>query len=216
MSSQLRKGETRMAKIMIIGAGGTIGRAVTELLTPGNDIIRIGNQRGDDTVDLASKASIEALFDRVGNLDAIICAAGASRFASLSQASDEDFAVSVNSKLMGQVNLVRIACRFVAAQGSITLTSGLLAREPWPGTVPTAMVNAALHGFVRAAALDIENQIRLNVVSPVFVTETAAAMGMATAGTMSAIETAKAYKASVDGQMTGQVLDVRDYGSVVG
>ncbi|MEJ2638469.1 MAG: short chain dehydrogenase [Desulfosarcinaceae bacterium] len=204
-----------MAKIMIIGASGTIGKAAAELLAPGNDIVRVGKSRGDDTVDLASKASIEALFNRIETVDAIVCAAGESRFAPLDQAGDEDFTVSITSKLMGQVNLVRIGWRHVAVQGSITLTSGLLAREPWPGTVPTAMVNAALHGFVRAAALDIENSIRINVVSPVYVTETAQAMDMATSGTMTASETAKAYKAGVEGQMTGQVLDVREYGSLI-
>jgi NADP-dependent 3-hydroxy acid dehydrogenase YdfG len=117
---------------------------------------------------------------KIETVDIIVCAAGESRFAPLGKASDDDFAVSINSKLMGQVNLVRIGwigCRYVAVQGSITLTSGLLAREPWPGAVPTAMVNVALYGFVRAAALDIENSIRINVVSPVFVTETAKAMG---------------------------------------
>jgi NAD(P)-dependent dehydrogenase (short-subunit alcohol dehydrogenase family) len=205
-----------MAKIMIIGASGTIGQAVAELLSPGNEILRIGNSRGDDTVDLSSKASIEALFERTGALDAIVCAAGTARFAALGQASDEDFAVSIDQKLMSQVNLVRIGHRYITGPGSITLTSGMLAREPWPGSVPVAMVNAALHGFVRSAALDIENGLRLNVVSPILVTETARTRGMATAGTMSAAETAKAYKACVDGPMTGQVLDVRDYGTVTG
>jgi len=203
-----------MARILIVGASGTIGTAVTALLTPGNDIVRVAMNEGDETVDLAAKASIEGLFNRVGKVDAIVCVAGESRFASLDQASDEDFAVSIASKLMGQVNLVRIGSRHVADWGSITLTSGLLAREPWPGTVPTAMVNAALHGFVRAAALDIGNSFRLNVVSPVFVTESARAMGMPTAGTMTATDTARVYRAGVEGTMTGQVLDVREFGAL--
>ena len=121
---------------------------------------------------------------------------------------------SINNKLMGQVNLVRIAQQHVSANGSITVTTGLLGREPWPGTVPTAMVNAALEGFVRAAALDASNGIRINAVSPIFVTETATQMGMDKAGTMSAIETAKAYQACIAGDMTGQVLDVRNFGKV--
>jgi NAD(P)-dependent dehydrogenase (short-subunit alcohol dehydrogenase family) len=119
-----------------------------------------------------------------------------------------------NNKLMGQVNLVRIAQQHVSPNGSITVTTGLLAREPWPGAVPTAMVNAALEGFVRAAALDASNGIRINAVSPIFVTETATKMSMDKAGTMSAIETAKAYQFCLAGDMTGQVLDVRDYGKI--
>jgi len=145
-----------------------------------------------------------------------ITAAHMSRFGSVGEASDDDFSVSIDHKLMGQVNLVRTALRHITENGSITITTGLLAREPWPGTVPTAMVNAALEGFIRAAALDVAKGIRINAVSPVFVTETAKKMGMNTAGTMLAIETAKAYQASTEGDMTSQVLDVCDYGRVEG
>jgi NAD(P)-dependent dehydrogenase (short-subunit alcohol dehydrogenase family) len=76
------------------------------------------------------------------------------------------------------------------------------------------MVNAAGEGLVRAAALDASNGIRINAVSPIFVTGTATKMSMDKAGTMSAIETAKAYQSCVAGDMTGQVFDVRDYGKV--
>jgi len=208
--------ENEMGKIIIVGASGTIGRAVADLLEQDNEVIRVGHTQGDYSVDLIEKASIEKLFEGIGSFDAIICTAGMSRFGNVGEASDDDFSVSIDHKLMGQVNLVRIALRRITENGSITITTGLLAREPWPGTVPTAMVNAALEGFVRAAALDVAKGIRINAVSPVFVTETAKKMGMDTAGTMSAIETARAYQASKDGDMTGQVLDVREYGKVEG
>jgi NAD(P)-dependent dehydrogenase (short-subunit alcohol dehydrogenase family) len=210
-----RKGEkTPMANIVIIGASGTIGQAIADRLEKTNTLIRVGHHQGDHTVDLGSKASIEALYERIGSCDAVICAAGLSRFASLEEASDEDFTISIGHKLMGQVNLVRIARRHVAPGGSITITTGLLARDPMPGTAPTALVNAGLEGFVRAAALDLAGKIRINAVSPIFVTSTAERMGMPAAGTMTAAETAKAYEAAINGDMTGQVLDVRDFGTV--
>ena len=201
-----------MAKIIVIGASGTIGRAVSDLLEEDNDVIRVGNRQGAHTVDLGDRTAIEALFENVGVVDAVVSAAGQSRFAPLLTARDEDFGVGIDNKLMGQVNLARTAPRYLTKTGVITLTSGLLAREPWPGTVPTAMVNAGLEGFVRAAALDLPQGMRINVVSPIFVTETAVKLGMDTAGSMSALETAKAYRASLLGDMTGQVLDVREYG----
>ena len=203
-----------MGKIIIVGASGTIGRAVADLLEPGNEVIRVGHTQGDYTADLGAKASIEKLLQRIGLFDAIICAAGLSRFGKVDEASDDDFSVGINHKLMGQVNLVRLALRHITGKGSITITTGLLAREPGPGTVPTAMVNAALEGFVRAAALDRVKNIRINAVSPIFVTETATKMGMGPTGTMSAAETARAYQTCIEGEMTGQVLDVRDYGKV--
>ena len=203
-----------MARIMIIGASGTIGRAVADRLEKSHSLIRVGNRQGDYTVDLGSKASIESLFEKTGACDHVICAAGLSRFAALGEATDEDFTVSLDNKLMGQVNLVRIAHDHIPAKGSITLTTGVLARDPMPGTVPTAMVNAGLEGFVRAAALDLVDSIRINAVSPIFVTSTARRMGMPTAGTMSAADTANAYEAAVSGDMTGKVLDVRNFGTV--
>lgn len=203
-----------MAKIVIIGASGTIGSAIADRLGSTHTIIRVGHRQGDHTVDLESKASIKALFEKAGPCDHVICAAGLSRFATLDNASDDDFAVSIQHKLMGQVNLVRISRRHVSPGGSITITTGLLAREPMPGTAPTAMVNAGLEGFVRAAALDMADGVRINAVSPIFVTATAERMGMPAAGTMTAAETAGAYETAVNGDMTGQVLDVRDFGKV--
>ena len=205
-----------MRKITIIGATGTIGKAVAELLAQDHEIIRVGNRRGEHTVDLRSKASIENLFKKTGTLDGVICAAGVTRFGKVTEVSDHDLEVGINNKLMGQVNLARIALRFLKPAGFITLSAGMLSREPWPSTVPAAMVNAAVEGFVRAAALDVEKNIRINAVSPIFINITAKKMGLTTSGTMTAMETAKAYLASVEGDMTGQVLDVRKYGVVEG
>ena len=203
-----------MAKIIVVGARGTIGNAVANLLVPDHDVIRVGHRAGDFTVDLSAKTSIASLLERIGAFDVIVSAAGASRFGKTGEASDEDFRVGIENKLMGQVNLVRLALGRIAAGGAMTLTTGLLARTPRPGTAPTAMVNAALEGFVRAAALDLAPDIRINAVSPILVTETARHLGMDTAGAMSAAETARAYVASIQGDMTGQVLDVRDFGAM--
>jgi NAD(P)-dependent dehydrogenase (short-subunit alcohol dehydrogenase family) len=205
-----------MRKIMVVGATGTIGKAVADLLAQDHKIIRVGNRQGEYTVDLRSKASIENLFKKTGTVDGVICAAGMTRFGKVTEVSDHDLEVGINNKLMGQVNLVRIALRFLKPSGFITLTAGMLSQEPWPSTVPAAMVNAALEGFVRAAALDIEKGIRINAVSPIFVNITAKKMGLTSTGTMTAVETARAYKTSVEGDMTGQVLDVRNCGAVEG
>lgn len=201
-----------MADIIVIGASGTIGSAVADLLVQEHKVIRAAFSHGDVTVDLSDPNSLEKLFQKTGIVDAVICAAGNSRSGKpLDQVSEEDFRFSINNKLMGQVNLVRTAMGHITDNGSITLTSGVFATAPWPATTPTAMVNAALEGFVRAAALDLSKDIRINVVSPIFVTETAQKLGMSTDGTLSAAETALAYKAALDGDMTGRVLDVREY-----
>jgi len=108
---------------------------------------------------------------------------------------------------MGQVDLTRIALPLLRPGGSVTLTSGILAREPMPGSGAISLVNAALEGFTRAAALEAPNGIRVNVVSPPWVTETLAALGMDTSAGLPADVVARAYVASVTGSQSGAVID---------
>jgi NAD(P)-dependent dehydrogenase (short-subunit alcohol dehydrogenase family) len=141
----------------------------------------------------------------------VVCAAGGARFGPLDDLAYDDYLFSFRSKLMGQVNLVRIGRTCINDNGSFTLTSGVLAREPMPGSSAVSMVNAGLEGFVRAAQLELERGVRVNVVSPVWVQETLLAMGHKTMEGMPAALVARAYVASVTGAMKGMVLDVNDY-----
>lgn len=200
-----------MMKTILIGATGTIGTQVAKLLKPNHDIIRVGHNSGDFQVDLASKASIEQLYREVGTFDAVICAAGAATFGTLETLSDADFQLALDNKLMGQVNLVRAGQGHINDNGSFTLTSGLLAQQPMPGSASISMVNAGIEGFARAAALELKRGIRVNVVSPIFVKETMQAMGMDSSSGMSAAHTALAYRESLQGKRTGEVLDVREF-----
>ena len=202
-------------KILLIGNTGTIGAAVEQVLTAqGHTVIgaHYGASDADNyPIDLASKASITALLEKVGELDAIVSTAGLAKFGGLLELSDADFALGIDNKLMGQINLLREGVAYLKDGGSITLTSGLLARSPMPGSAAISPVNAALEGFVRAAALELPRGLRVNAASPVFVTETAAAMGMPTTHTLTAALTAQTYLAAVEGKMSGEVLDARDY-----
>jgi len=195
-------------KIMLIGASGTIGRAVATELTPDHEIIRVGHDSGDYRVDLGSKASIEALFDAVGPVDAVVSTAGAAGFAPLSRLDDDAFELALSNKLMGQVNLVRIGMERVRDEGSITLTSGILSRQPMPGSAAVSMANGALESFVKAAGLELGRGIRVNVVAPAFVKETMERMGMDPTPGISAADTALAYRAAIDGADNGRTLDV--------
>ncbi len=204
-----------MLKIVIVGATGLIGRAVANLLARDHKVVRVGNLQGDMTVDLRSKASIEELFKTVGPVDGVICTAGSVRYGKINEASDADFLTCISSKIIWQFNLVHVALRHLNPKGFITLTSGMMAQEPLPGAVPTAIADAGVEGFVRAAALDLaESGIRINAVSPIFINITARKMGLTEICTMTKEETAMAYLASAEGNMTGQILDLRGHGSV--
>lgn len=198
-------------KIMIIGATGTIGTAVSNILADGNDIVRVGYNGGDYKVDLGSKMSIVALYDDVGPVDAVISTAGLADFGPLSSLDDAAFDLALSNKLMGQINLIRIGADKLNKNGSITLTSGILARQPMPGSSVISMANGALDAFVKAAALEVSNGVRVNTVAPAFVKETMEMMGMDPTSGLSAADTAKAYKRAVQGDANGMTLDAPDY-----
>lgn len=198
-------------RIIVIGATGTIGTEIVKHLETDHDIVKVGNTRGDHQVDIGSKSSIEDLFKKVGEFDAVVSAAGLAKFGSLDELTDEDFMLGLTNKCMGQINLVRIGKEHIRDNGSFTLTSGVLSQEPMPGSAAISPTNAAIEGFVRAAALELDRGLRVNVVSPVFAKETMEMMGMDSTHGMPAAKFAPAYKASVEGSHNGEVLDVRKF-----
>jgi len=198
-------------KIIIIGATGTIGKHVVNLLEQEHTVVKVGHSRGDYQVDIASKDSIEKLFKQVGRFDALVSTSGLAKFGALKELTDQDYMLGLTNKLMGQVNLMRIGLNYINDKGSFTLTSGVLSQEPMPGSVSISMVNAALEGFVRAAALEMERGVRINVVSPVFAKETMEMMGMDNSRGMPAVQFAPSYKESIEGKRNGELLDVRNF-----
>ena len=106
------------------------------------------------------------MFETVGKVDAVVCAAGEAKWAEFSSMTEEDFYIGLKSKLMGQVNLVRIGKDYVNPGGSFTLSTGILADHPVALTTSAAMVNGGIHSFVKAVSLELENNIRINGVSP--------------------------------------------------
>jgi NAD(P)-dependent dehydrogenase (short-subunit alcohol dehydrogenase family) len=198
-------------RIIVVGATGTIGKAVVAAFAKRHEVVQVGHRGGEYQVDLTDKGSIERLFESVGAFDALISAAGQAKFGALDGLSDQDFQFSLFHKLMGQVNLVRAGLAHVNEGGSFTLTSGVLNREPVPGSAALALVNGGLEGFASAAALDLPREVRINVVSPPWVSETLEAMGRDGAAGLPAAQVARAYVESVEGYRTGEVLDAREF-----
>lgn len=197
--------------IIVIGATGTLGQPLVQALKAHHhDVVQVGNSRGDYTVDLADSASIKSLLKQLAPFDALVSAAGQASFKPFAELTDDDFALGLSNKLMGQVNLVRLGAPLIADGGSFTLTGGTLSREPAPGSAAVSLVNAGLEGFVRAAALELPRGVRVNIVTPPWVRETLEAMGQDSSPGMPAADVAKAYLESVQGSASGQVIDARD------
>ena len=193
-------------KIIVIGAHGTIGKEVVRALSAGNEIIEASRSQGVK-VDIRDVASIRAMFKSVGKVDAVISAAGSGAWKPLAQLTDPDFEDSLSYKLMGQVNVIRYGFENIADKGSITVTSGVLSKSPAVGGAAISLVNAGLEGFTRGSALEAPRGIRVNVVSPPWVSETLKAMGQDPKNGMPAATVARAYVESVNGRQTGKVIE---------
>lgn len=195
-------------KILVIGATGAIGKAVVAALSPRHEIIG-ASRNGAHRADIQDAASLEALFAAVGPVDAVINVAGGAVYKPFAELTEADYRQSLDYKLMGQVNVARLAVPHINDGGSITLTSGWWAREPVPKVAAIATVNAALEGFTRAVALELPRGLRINLVSPPLV-------GIPERDgdrivRMSAEDTARAYVDVVEGNATGEVIDTRPY-----
>ncbi|MGY4027335.1 short chain dehydrogenase [Aeromonas rivuli] len=197
-------------KIVIVGASGTVGSAVSSLLATQHEIVRVGRSQGDATVDMTDGASIAALFAGIGRFDALVVASGNVAFAPLTELTDEQWQLGLESKLMGQVKLTRAAIPYLNEGGSITLISGILSEEPINWGCSATTINGAIEHFAKAAACELPKGLRINVVSPTLLTESMDKYAAFFPGfePVPAARVALAYQKSVLGVQTGQVFRV--------
>jgi len=210
---------TPRLRVLLVGASGVIGRWVHQALADDCTVISAGLDDAQHRVDLADVASIRALLQAVhsegGPLDAVISTAGRARFARLADIDATDaqqsaYSLGLHDKLMGQVNLALAARAVLKPGGAIVLTTGTTSREPILGGSSLSMVNGALECWVRAAATELGNDLRLNAVSPSLVEGTPAAACLAFPGfaPVSGAQLGLAYVRCLRSGLTGQVLVV--------
>jgi len=199
-------------KALIIGGTGTIGKKVSAHLAKKHEIVNAGRNSGDVNVDIADSKSIEEMFESTGKVDAILCIAGEAKWAAFEAMTEEDFYIGLKSKLMGQVNLVRIGQQYLNTGGSFTLSTGILADEPVEGTTSPAMVNGGIHSFVKAAALELGQKFRINVVSSGLVEDAVEKYEAHFPGhnPIPMDKVINAYVKSVEGKLNGKVITIYD------
>jgi len=194
-------------RILAIGANGVIGKAVISNLGQDNEVIAVGHSHGKYIVDIESKESIQAMYDSVGKVDAIISMVGNGQMGSLEEMPDAGYETVFSNKVMGQVNLVRIGLNYLNEGGSITLTSGQASNQPMPNTSAIAMGVAAVNAFVASTALELNDSKRINAVSPRMVKETMDLWGIDSSSGIAAADVATHYRASIESHKTGLVFD---------
>ena len=195
-------------KIAIFGATGTIGQAVTKLLSKQHEIISIGNANGDLNVDISSKDAIEDTFKKMGKVDAIVSVTGKVVFKTFDALSDDDWNLGFQNKLLGQINIAQVGSRYLNESGSITLTSGIISERPIAYGLAAATVNGALEHYVQAAALELPHNQRINIVSPTVLTESLDKYADFFPGfiSMDGKSVAQYYKRAILGVENGQVI----------
>jgi NAD(P)-dependent dehydrogenase (short-subunit alcohol dehydrogenase family) len=153
-------------KIIIVGASGTMGKYLAGSFEKDHGIVRAGSSSGDVRVDITSPDSIENMYRQAGDFDALICTAGPTWVGPWKNMTHKEFRKGIEGKLFGQINLVLIGQHYIRPKGSFTLITGALAQDPVLNFSNASAANGAVEGFVRAAAIELSEGIRVNAVSP--------------------------------------------------
>lgn len=153
-------------KILIVGGKGTIGSKVSKYFSKKHEVIIAGRNSGDIALDMKDSKSIKNVFEKIKKIDAVVSTAGEAKWAEFDSLTEDDFYIGIKSKLMGQINLVRIGKDYINERGSFTLLTGILGEHPVHMTTSAAMVNGGIHSFVKAVSLELKNNMRINVVAP--------------------------------------------------
>ncbi len=200
-----------MKKILLVGASGLMGRAALSGLSRHEVVTASRSGEGcDHRVDITDPRSVAALFEVVGRVDAVVSAVGHCEYAPFLSMTEEQWRTTIDSKLLGQINLVRIGCDHVADGGSFTLISGIFNVKPVPAAIADATTSGAIDTFVRCVACELPRGLRINAVNPTVLEEAWDVHGEMMPGfqPVPGALVGKAFERSVDGFITGQVLFV--------
>lgn len=195
-------------RILVVGGAGMVGKAAIARLTKGHEIIVAGRTSGDVQVDLMDEASIAAMYEKLGKVDAVVACTGHSHFGPLKDMTPAQFLGGLKDKLMGQISLVLLGHNHVKDAGSFTLTSGILTREPIRQGSNAAAIDGAIDSFVISAAVEMPRGIRINAVSPGLLASAALKYTGFFPGhrAVSDGEVGLAYVKSIEGAVNGQVI----------
>jgi NAD(P)-dependent dehydrogenase (short-subunit alcohol dehydrogenase family) len=197
-------------RILVVGAEGTVGKAAISGLRKDHEIIKAGRTSGDVQVDVMSEASVAAMYQKLGKVDAVVACTGHSHFGPVAEMTPTQFLDGLKDKVMGQINLVLLGMKHVNDAGSFTLTSGILSYEPIRQGSNAAACDGALDSFVIGAAVEMPRGVRINCVSPGLLLDAAVKYDGYFPGhePVSSARVGFGYAKSVEGAITGQIIRV--------
>lgn len=194
-------------RVLLLGKG-IIGAAVEKELSLRHEVVAL-TRNTSPSVDITDEEALLNLFSTEKKFDAVINCIGHVPFGAFDKLSAGDYLTGFYGKVLPQINLSRIAADYLNNNGSVTLTTGILARYPIAGATAASMANGAIESFVMATAPVMPRGIRLNVVSPSLLEEAtnfyAAFPGVIP---VSSHRVARAYAQAVEGIETGKTFIV--------
>lgn len=194
-------------RILLLGRGH-IGSAVERELSARHEVLAL-TRSTTPAVDITEPASVESVLSSHGPFDAVVNCIGHVPFGRVGELAAEDYEAGFRGKVLSQIVLTKLAERHLTEGGSITLTTGVLARYPIAGGTVASMANGAVEAFVMAASPELRRGIRLNAVSPTMLEEaTSYASAFPGVVPVSSHRVAMAYARSIDGIQTGQIFAV--------
>lgn len=219
---------TEQSTSVIVGGHTGIGRALADALRERPGRVLLASRRSG--LDVTDPSAVERYFEAIGTIDHLIFTAGSQ--APGGQLLDMDLSTAraaFDTKFWGSLAVAKVGARYLRAGGSLTLTSGFLARRAVPGTFVKTAMNAALEAVAKVLARELA-PLRVNVVSP-GLTDSEAYAGMAEDARLAMLQRAanslpvgrvgrpqdlaQGYLLAIDNPfMTGAVIDI-DGGALI-
>lgn len=219
---------TEQSTSVIVGGHTGIGRALADALRERPGRVLVASRRSG--LDVTDPSAVERYFEAIGTIDHLIFTAGSQ--APGGQLLDMDLSkarAAFDTKFWGSLAVAKVGARYLRAGGSLTLTSGFLARRAVPGTFVKTAMNAALEAVAKVLARELA-PLRVNVVSP-GLTDSEAYAGMAEDARLAMLQRAannlpvgrvgrpqdlaQGYLLAIDNPfMTGAVIDI-DGGALI-
>ena len=213
---------------VIIGGSSGIGRAVAAALRARPGRVEVAS-RGTG-FDVSNPASVARYFEALGPIDHVVFTAGSQApGGKLVDVAIEDAKAAFDVKFWGSLAVAKAAAEYIRTGGTLTLTSGFLARRTVAGTFVKTAMNAGIEAVAKVLAREL-SPIRVNVISP-GLTDTEAYGGMSADARRAMLDRAatnlpagrygraddiaQGFLAAIDNPfMTGAVLDI-DGGALV-
>jgi NAD(P)-dependent dehydrogenase (short-subunit alcohol dehydrogenase family) len=193
-------------RVLVVGSG-TIGRAVTLALADAGHLVDSVSRSSEPAVDLAAPETFEAVFTHRPAYDACVVCAASVPLLPFGESGVEQVANAFSAKLIGQLAFAELAVTRLAEGGSVTLTAGEFPGRLRGGALGAA-ANVAIETFVSWAGTERPRGIRVNAVSPGWVTETAELIGRSDLKSVPAARVASAYCELVEGTASGTTIRV--------